>query len=135
MAFGGICGSLLGGYALNNLKIKSIFLLFAVLPTIQLLSCGLVAEDPVGTEVLLEPYINGYSSSSDEEGFSLKKSRRNISRRKKNQKKKKKKKNTFAYTKLHSPKKTNSLVVQWYSSLKEATITLYYAFKQPAILR
>ncbi|RWR94891.1 Biopterin transport-related protein BT1 [Cinnamomum micranthum f. kanehirae] len=39
MALGGICGSLLGGYTLNNLQIGTIFLLFSILPTIQLLSC------------------------------------------------------------------------------------------------
>ncbi|XP_054810559.1 probable folate-biopterin transporter 4 isoform X3 [Prosopis cineraria] len=41
MALGGICGSLLGGYVLSNLQIDTIFLLFAVLPTIQLISCQL----------------------------------------------------------------------------------------------
>ncbi|KAG2280988.1 hypothetical protein Bca52824_052208 [Brassica carinata] len=35
---GGICGSLLGGYALNNLKMETICLLFTVLPALQLLS-------------------------------------------------------------------------------------------------
>ncbi|KAF3516179.1 hypothetical protein DY000_02063038 [Brassica cretica] len=38
MAFGGICGSLLGGYALNNFKMETICLLFTILPALQLLS-------------------------------------------------------------------------------------------------
>ncbi|GMP52566.1 hypothetical protein CsSME_00018326 [Camellia sinensis var. sinensis] len=37
MALGGICGSLLGGYALTNIQIENIFLLFSVLPAIQFL--------------------------------------------------------------------------------------------------
>ena len=45
MALGGICGSLLGGFALTNLQIDTIFLLFSILPAIQLLSCGLVEEN------------------------------------------------------------------------------------------
>ncbi|KAA8523701.1 hypothetical protein F0562_010124 [Nyssa sinensis] len=52
MAFGGICGSLFGGYALTNLQIDKIFLLFSVLPTLQLLSCGLVKENSAGIKVL-----------------------------------------------------------------------------------
>ncbi|CAN6937442.1 unnamed protein product [Brassica oleracea] len=38
MAVGGICGSLLGGYALNNFKMETISLLFTILPALQLLS-------------------------------------------------------------------------------------------------
>ena len=38
MTVGAICGSLLGGYALNNLKMETICLLFMVLPALQLLS-------------------------------------------------------------------------------------------------
>ncbi|CAI9299624.1 unnamed protein product [Lactuca saligna] len=47
MATGGICGSLLGGYALPNFQMETIFLLFAVLPTLQLFSCALVKQTPV----------------------------------------------------------------------------------------
>ncbi|CAN6843237.1 unnamed protein product [Brassica oleracea] len=38
LTVGGICGSLLGGYALNNLKMETICLLFTVLNALQLLS-------------------------------------------------------------------------------------------------
>ena len=54
MALGGICGSLLGGYTLNTLRIGTIFLLFSILPTIQLLSCVFVMEDPIGRNALLD---------------------------------------------------------------------------------
>nr|KAJ0225742.1 hypothetical protein LSAT_V11C100036810 [Lactuca sativa] len=47
MAAGGICGSLLGGYALTNFQMETIFLLFAVLPTLQLFSCAFVKETPI----------------------------------------------------------------------------------------
>ena len=47
MALGGICGSLLGGYALINFQMENIFLLFAVLPMLQLLSCTFDKESHV----------------------------------------------------------------------------------------
>ncbi|CAH1449343.1 unnamed protein product [Lactuca virosa] len=46
MAVGGICGSLLGGYALTNFQMETIFLLFAVLPTLQLFSYAFVKKTP-----------------------------------------------------------------------------------------
>ncbi|KAM1149975.1 hypothetical protein ACFX15_029910 [Malus domestica] len=97
MAFGGICGSLLGGYALTNLQIHTIFLLFSVLPSIQLLSCGLVEEKSVDSKVLLESSdsrssdgANGNSSFLDDDNFS-EKSNTTMSRRKKSNKGKQKK--------------------------------------------
>ncbi|KAK9938453.1 hypothetical protein M0R45_015187 [Rubus argutus] len=80
MACGGICGSLTGGYALTNLHIHTIFLLFSVLPSMQLLSCGWVEENSVDSKVLpeseLKNYhgVNGNSSFLDEDSFSEKKS-------------------------------------------------------------
>ncbi|KAL4201150.1 hypothetical protein AMTRI_Chr02g214750 [Amborella trichopoda] len=53
MALGGISGSLIGGYALTNLRIETIFLLFSIFPTVQLFSCGLVKEIPSCDEVLV----------------------------------------------------------------------------------
>lgn len=44
MAIGGIAGSLIGGYALSNLRIRMIYLLFSIFPTIQLFACSLVEE-------------------------------------------------------------------------------------------
>ncbi|KAH9328292.1 hypothetical protein KI387_000400, partial [Taxus chinensis] len=46
MAVGGIAGSLIGGYALSNLRIDTIFLLFSLFPTVQLFACSLVEEKP-----------------------------------------------------------------------------------------
>ncbi|XP_031260111.1 probable folate-biopterin transporter 4 [Pistacia vera] len=140
MAFGGICGSLLGGYALTSLQIDRIFLLFSVLPTIQLLSCCLVKENPVGSKVLQEfsntsssHLVNGNNHILDEEDFLEKKSNITMSRRKKSQKNKKKR---FVMTrKPQSPEKGNHLVLQWFHSLKAATYSLYSAFRQPMILR
>ncbi|KAJ4726099.1 Folate-biopterin transporter like [Melia azedarach] len=140
MAFGGICGSLLGGYALTNLEIDIIFLLFAVLPTIQLLSCGLVEENAEGTKVLQEVansngyhLVNGDNSISDEDGSLGKKSNTSTIKRKKN--KKNKKKRVVKTSKSNTPERGNPLVLQWYHSLKAATYSLYCAFRQPVILR
>ncbi|XP_057858415.2 probable folate-biopterin transporter 4 isoform X2 [Cryptomeria japonica] len=44
MAIGGIAGSLIGGYALSNLRIHMIYLLFSIFPTVQLFACSLVEE-------------------------------------------------------------------------------------------
>ncbi|RXI03535.1 hypothetical protein DVH24_004187 [Malus domestica] len=138
MAFGGICGSLLGGYALTNLQIHTIFLLFSVLPSIQLLSCGLVEEKSVGSKVLLESSdwrssdgANGNSSFLDDDNFS-EKSNTTMSRRKKSNKGKQKK---SVSGKLEFAGKEDSLASRWFHSLKAATYSLCHAFKQPLILR
>ncbi|KAH7544356.1 hypothetical protein JRO89_XS15G0154000 [Xanthoceras sorbifolium] len=140
MAFGGICGSLLGGYALTNLKIHTIFLLFSVLPTIQLLSCGLVEENPVGSKVSHEfshssssDMVNGNDKVFDEDSFVEKTSNVSISRRK-NSQKKKKKRSGFT-SKPRTPEKGDGLILQWFQSLKAATYSLYCAFRQPVIFR
>ncbi|KAL9236322.1 hypothetical protein vseg_011007 [Gypsophila vaccaria] len=140
MALGGIFGSLLGGHALSDLKIETIFLLFATLPVLQLVSCGLVKEAPVNEKASelaskqggdvddddndstddVNPITNGYPGSR-------------ISRRKKSQKKSKKR--TVSSTKSQTPLKRKSLVLQWFHSLKEASFALFHAFRQPIILR
>ncbi|KAL9319782.1 hypothetical protein ACSQ67_011621 [Phaseolus vulgaris] len=85
MALGGICGSLLGGYALSNLRIDAIFLLFCVLPCIQLLSCCFVEENSVNSKVSLEDsHMNG--STLDEGSPLTKKSHSSTRRRKKGKK-------------------------------------------------
>lgn len=139
MAFGGICGSVLGGYALTNLQIRTIFLIFSVLPSIQLLSCGLVEEKSVDSKVLLESSdsrssdgANGNSSFLDDDNFSEKKSNTTMSRRKKSNKSKQKK---SVSGKLEIAGKEDSLASQWFHSLKAATYSLCHAFKQPLILR
>ncbi|XP_021815608.1 probable folate-biopterin transporter 4 [Prunus avium] len=141
MALGGICGSLSGGYALTNLQIHTIFLLFSVLPSIQLLSCGLVEEKSVtvDSKVLPEFYdsssvdgVNGNSSFLDEDSFSEKKPNSSMIRRKKSSKGGKNKRVTG---KSQIAEKVDSLPSRWFRSLKAATLSLCHAFKQPLILR
>lgn len=138
MAFGGICGSLTGGFALSNFDIHTIFLLFSILPSIQLLSCGLVEENSVDSEAFAESKlrssqgVNGNHSSLDEESFSEKKSNTSITRRKKSMKGSK---NKTVSSKVQVSGKVDSLASQWFQSLKAATFSLCRAFKQPIILR
>ncbi|XP_022734910.1 probable folate-biopterin transporter 4 [Durio zibethinus] len=142
MAFGGVCGSLLGGYALANLEIDIIFLLFSALPAVQLFSCGLVQENPIGGELLSEfsnlsdsHLLNGKTNNLDEDSSLEKKS--NFGARKRKKSKKKSKKTQFMPRKVEtqSPGKGKSLALQWFLSLKDATYSLCCAFKQPIILR
>ncbi|KAM7251022.1 hypothetical protein ACFE04_022905 [Oxalis oulophora] len=142
MAIGGICGSLLGGYALNNLPIDIIFLLFSILPTMQLLSCGLVEENSVCSKRLpevsdLKGFNEGNENSYESNGdrSMRKKSNLSTSRRKKNQKNNKTKTITIDRSPTRVTKKDTSLPLQWIHSLKAATYSLCRAFKQPMILR
>ncbi|ESQ42972.1 hypothetical protein EUTSA_v10013383mg [Eutrema salsugineum] len=131
MAVGGICGSLLGGYALTNLKIETIFLLFTVLPALQLLSCALVEEIPASNEPLPELLdSNGFEEKSNDEYRDKIKS--NTRRRKG---KKKGRKGTNNVKSVTQKKKSKSLASQLFQSLKAATFELCRAFKQPIILR
>ncbi|OMP04448.1 Biopterin transport-related protein BT1 [Corchorus olitorius] len=140
MAFGGVFGSLLGGYALTNLEIAIIFLLFSILPAIQLFSCGLVEENPINSEVLSElsefsdsHVLNGKANHLDEDSSLERKSSVNARRRKKNQKKSKRRQ--VMPSKAQNSRKGKSLLGQWFQSLKTATYSLCRAFKQPIILR
>ncbi|PPR99458.1 hypothetical protein GOBAR_AA21214 [Gossypium barbadense] len=142
MAFGGVCGSLLGGYALTNLEIDIIFLLFSILPAIQLFSCGLVEESSMGGEVLSDfsissdsHHLNGKANDLDEDGSLEKKSNVSARKRKKGQKKSKKTQLTGRKAQTPSPGKGKSLPLLWFQSLKYATYNLCRAFKQPMILR
>ncbi|OWM81270.1 probable folate-biopterin transporter 4 [Punica granatum] len=139
MAFGGICGSLLGGYALSSLQIATNFLLFSILPAMQLLSCGLVEESNTGKKVLPDhsdssstDVVNGSDSILDEDSFAVKKSHSSAKRRKKGQKNRSRR---HASSKLQLREKGDPLVVKWFHSLKEATYSLCRAFRQPIILR
>lgn len=134
MAVGGICGSLLGGYALTNLNIETIFLLFTVLPALQLLSCPLVEEIP----------SNGpLPELLDSDEFEEKKSKMNNdthpdtknsnTRRRKGQKKGKKGASS-GKSETHK-KQSKSLASKLFQSLKAAALELCRAFKQPIILR
>ncbi|XP_027064191.1 probable folate-biopterin transporter 4 [Coffea arabica] len=133
MALGGICGSLLGGYALENLQIDKIFLLFSVLPTIQLFSCGLVKEN----SFLPEPSTsNGLQTRSqrvlDQDKFSNM-SKTITLRRKKGHKNTKKEAPVESEFEISG--KDVSLASQWLRSLKMACSALFKAFRQPMILR
>ncbi|XP_050369808.1 probable folate-biopterin transporter 4 [Argentina anserina] len=141
MAFGGICGSLTGGFALSNFPIHIIFLLFSILPSIQLLSCGLVEENSVDSKAFPEYSKlksshevngNGKSSFPFEDSFSEKESNVSITRRKKSTKGSKKKR---VLRKVQVSGKVDSLASRWFQSLKAATFSLCRAFKQPIILR
>ncbi|KAL2247609.1 probable folate-biopterin transporter 4 isoform X1 [Sesamum indicum] len=137
MALGGICGSLFGGYALTNLQIEVIFLLFSALPAMQLLSCGLVEERLAGSEVSSE-YLSsdGGSRTINGRGFhedrmSIEKPKRKISRRKRSHKRAKQGSITESQvTGVHG-----SLATKWINSLKMTTVSLFRAFRQPIILR
>lgn len=142
MALGGICGSLLGGFALSSLRIDAIFLLFSVLPCIQLLSCCFVKENSVNSKVLAEDSIardsrtdGGSSSSSsiDEDSLLTKKSRSSTRRRKKGKKNTKNRAVNTSRSKILE--KGDSLALKWFHSLKEAIYDLCRAFRQPMILR
>ncbi|XP_010443068.1 PREDICTED: probable folate-biopterin transporter 4 [Camelina sativa] len=136
MAVGGICGSLLGGYALTNLKIETIFLLFTVLPVLQLLSCALVEEIPTNNEpmpdMLDSNEFEEKSKMSNDDNY--RDTNKSNTRRRKGQKKGKKGGATNGKSETHK-KQSKSLASQWFQSLKAATFGLVRAFKQPIILR
>ncbi|KAG5394364.1 hypothetical protein IGI04_024327 [Brassica rapa subsp. trilocularis] len=126
MAVGGICGSLLGGYALNNLKMETICLLFTVLPVLQLLPCALLEEIPSSNE----PFPEMLEEKRNDNYRNTNKS--NTRRRKKGQKQKKKGRRGGSDGILSERQKKQSKLFQ---SLKSATSELCRAFKQPIILR
>lgn len=141
MAFGGICGSLIGGYTLNNIHIDKIFLLFSAFPAIQLLSCGLVEENSADDEVLSEHssshLINGQDSDEDnsrsQNYISAKKSGKKTYRRKRG--KKSAKQRTVTPRVSEKPLVQGFTMEKWLKSLKTATFSLLTAFRQPMILR
>lgn len=137
MALGGIFGNSLGGYALSNLQIDTIFLLFSLLPCIQLLSCYFVEENSVNSKVLPEDSIvrDSHTNGSTLDGDIplTKKSHSSTTRRKKG---KKNAKSRAVYTsKSKILQKGDSLALMWFHSLKEAIYDLCRAFRQPMILR
>nr|KAJ0228471.1 hypothetical protein LSAT_V11C100000700 [Lactuca sativa] len=135
MAVGGICGSLLGGYALTNFQMETIFLLFAVLPTLQLFSCAFVKETPVPKQSTSKTNgLNGSISVSDEDKSTNQiHNKTNTLRRKKSSKRKMNKSNSQILEK--DPSGSFSSGLQWLRSLKLAGYTLFKAFRQPIILR
>ncbi|KAK9268359.1 hypothetical protein L1049_000108 [Liquidambar formosana] len=138
MAFGGICGNLIGGYGLKNLQIGTIFLLFSLLPAIQLFSCGLVKESSESSKV--EPKFSNSGSSHlansnsrvlGEDILLVDKSKISNLRRKKGQNNITERE--VSPSKAQLPEKDGSL--QWFQTLKVATYSLCRAFRQPVILR
>lgn len=132
MAVGGICGSLLGGYALNNLKIETIFLLFTVLPALQLLSCALVEEIP-SNEPLPE-LLDEFEAKSKMSNDTYPDTKKSNTRRRKGQKKGKKGASS-GKSETTQKKQSKSLASKLFQSLKTAAVELCRAFKQPIILR
>ncbi|RAL40971.1 hypothetical protein DM860_008669 [Cuscuta australis] len=137
MALGGICGSLLGGYALSNLKMDEIFLIFSVLPAMQFVSCHFVEEGSAASKALSKISTPNGTHLTDENfdenlNFSNGKSKGGPSRRKKSQKD----------TEIRAIK-TGDLQIQekdgpssnLFQSLKSASYDLFKAFRQPIILR
>lgn len=133
MAFGGIWGSLIGGYTLNNLRIDQIFLFFSLLPAIQLLSCGLVEESPVGDKVISVNGRDFHGDISRSQNDNSEKSKSNTLRRKRSQKSTEQGAETAR--KPQVPEARGSLAGKWLQSLKMATLSLFGAFRKPMILR
>ncbi|GAA0151907.1 transporter [Lithospermum erythrorhizon] len=136
MALGGICGSLLGGFALNNLEIEGIFLFFSVLPAVQLFSCFLVEEnavsdkDPSELSTAEKSLIKGVSI--DEDKISSVKFNKSTSRQRKNRQNTRE---TVVTSKMQISDKEKSVGATLFKSLKIAAHKLFMAFKQPIILR
>ena len=140
MALGGICGCLLGGHALDNLPIDTVFLLFAALPALQLVSCGLVQESPINTKASTEDLSltsshveNGDTNTEIRDTNTTGYYRRRTKRRKKNQKNSKKKAANFK--KSHIQSKNDTFALQWFYSFKKTACSLFDAFRQPIIYR
>lgn len=130
--------ALFGGYALTNLQIGNIFLLFSFPPTIQLLSCGFVTESPISNLNFTEfPSFNAskiYSGSGPDKERSSNEAPKPDSLVIKRSHKSSKKK-YFESIKDQMPEKEGSLPLKWFWSLKMVVYTLFEAFRQPIILR
>ncbi|KAJ0962624.1 hypothetical protein J5N97_027746 [Dioscorea zingiberensis] len=135
MAFGGICGSLLGGYTLSNLKIDTIFLLFSVLPAIQLISCVMVSEVPSGHMEAANGNTNGHlKDDTNGEYSSLEKSRPENLKRRKNGRQNARRQ-TITINSKTVEQNRRSLIARSFISIKTSIWDLCRAFTQPIILR
>ncbi|ONK66700.1 uncharacterized protein A4U43_C06F11060 [Asparagus officinalis] len=135
MALGGICGSLLGGYTLSTLRTDTIFLLFSILPIIQLLSCAFIEEVPSETPKMDQnghEHMQNHSDSSTRSSSSEKSYSQTTRRRKDSHKKEEKETISMKseITTVHS-----SITPRWHESLKSAFFSLCRAFRQPIIIR
>lgn len=134
MAVGGICGNLLGGYALSSLRIYSIFLLFSILPCIQLLSCAFVKE--LSSEI---PEIVDLKNSHGQEKLCVSTKTSLVGVSKSDALRIRKKDldgdgNKFICREAEDVKEQESLV-RGYHSIRSAFYSLCRAFKEPLILR
>ncbi|XP_064935872.1 probable folate-biopterin transporter 4 isoform X1 [Musa acuminata AAA Group] len=137
MALGGIFGSMLGGYTLSHLTIDTIFLLFSVLPAIQLLSCALVKETPLQLESL-QHYKNEENLEFKEDARDYK--RKDTPTRTSDTSRRRKNNHKYHKRKLNlkseiSEKQPGPLVARYDISLRSTIVSLAKAFKQPIILR
>ncbi|KAF8643742.1 hypothetical protein HU200_066809 [Digitaria exilis] len=133
MAVGGVFGSLLGGYALSNLSIHAIYVVFSALPFFQLVSCMFVDDSPKGFQSAIDQNKYVENQSLPEEGSSEALGYQGTRRRKgtrKNNKRRPLSKQTEANGE-HSSSFNSSPCL----SLRSAFFSLCTAFKQPSILR
>ncbi|KQK03553.1 hypothetical protein BRADI_2g08527v3 [Brachypodium distachyon] len=139
MAVGGIFGSLLGGYALSNLPINVIYIIFSALPLFQLVSCIFVEESPKEFENMVDNIVHdraddqsidtAFAGKGSGESFKYEGTRRRKGAHKKN------KRRSFAKRYDAHENHNKSISSRPYLSLKSAFFSLCTAFKQPAILR
>lgn len=135
MAVGGICGNLLGGYALSSLQIHSIFLLFSILPSIQLLSCVLIKE--VSSEI---SEIEEQKSKDHGQWKLYSRSNKNSLGNASNSGpfRRRNRGSNHGQNKITSQENVNgeeSFGLRCYESLRSAIYSLFHAFKKPLILR
>uniref|UniRef100_A0A0D9UYY8 Major facilitator superfamily (MFS) profile domain-containing protein n=1 Tax=Leersia perrieri TaxID=77586 RepID=A0A0D9UYY8_9ORYZ len=139
MAVGGIFGSLLGGYALSNLPIHVIYIVFSALPLFQLVSCIFVEESPKGFESTIDSAAlkhvedqtvdTSFPGKGSSELYKYEGTRRRKGARKNSKRK------SFSRRPEDHAKSNKSMNSRLYLSLKSAAFSLCTAFKQPTILR
>ncbi|XBI26615.1 hypothetical protein VPH35_051284 [Triticum aestivum] len=130
-------GSLLGGYALSNLPINAIYIMFSALPLFQLVTCVFLKESPKGfestTDNAAHDHADGqnihsaFAGQGSGESFKYEGTRKRKGARKKSKRR--------SLSKRSEAHEKHNKSVDLYSSLKSALVSLCTAFKQPAILR
>lgn len=137
MAVGGIFGSLLGGYALSNLPIHAIYVVFSALPFLQLVSCMFVEDSPKGFQSAIDElkYVDNQSAVT---AFSEKDSNETLryegTRRRKGTRKNNKRRPLSKPTEANG-QHNGSISSSLRLSLRSTFFSLCTAFKQPTILR
>ncbi|CAM0145466.1 unnamed protein product [Urochloa decumbens] len=134
MAVGGIFGSLLGGYALSNLPIHVIYVVFSALPLFQLVSCMFVEDSPKRFQSAIDEHNNQSSVTAFSEEGSGEALGKEGARRRKGTRKNNKRRPLSKQTEANE-KSNGSFNPSPSLSLKSAFFSLCTAFKQPAILR